>query len=234
MGKRGKQYRNVRDKVDSLNKYTLEEAIDLIKETAFAKFDESVDLAVKLGVNPKYADQMVRGAVLLPHGTGKTVRVLVFAKGDLETEANEAGADFVGGDDLVEKIKGGWFDFDKVVAAPDMMGVVGKIGRLLGPRGLMPNPKVGTVTREIGKTVGELKKGRIEFRVEKAGIIHAPVGRRSFESNQIKENINELVSILLKLKPSSTKGTYIKGVAISTTMGPGVRVDVNNVIEQLH
>ena len=233
MGRRGKQYRNVREKVDSLKKYTLDEALDLVKETSFAKFDESVDVAVKLGVNPKYADQMVRGAVLLPHGTGKTVRVLVFAKGDLENEAKEAGADFVGGDDLIEKIKGGWFDFDKVVAAPDMMGVVGKIGRLLGPRGLMPNPKVGTVTREIGKTVAELKKGRIEFRVEKAGIIHAPVGRRSFENAQIKENILELVAVLLKLKPASTKGTYVKGVAISSTMGPGVRVDVNNVIELL-
>jgi len=233
MGKRGKQYRNLREKVDSLNKYMFDEGLELVKSTSFAKFDESIDVAVKLGVNPKYADQMVRGSVLLPHGTGKTVRVLVFAKGDLEAEATAAGADYVGGADLVDKIKDGWFEFDKVVAAPDMMGVVGKIGRLLGPRGLMPNPKVGTVTREIGKTVGELKKGRIEFRVEKAGIIHAPVGRKSFENAQIKENILELVSILLKLKPASTKGTYIKGITVSATMSPGVRVDVNNVLEFL-
>ncbi len=233
MAKRGKKYRAVRENVDSLTKYSLDEALAKIDELTFAKFDESVDVAIKLGVNPKYADQMVRGAVLLPHGTGKTVRVLAFCKGEKETEAKEAGADFVGGDDLVEKIKGGWFEFDKVVAAPDMMGVVGKIGRLLGPRGLMPNPKVGTVTQEIARTVGELKKGRIEFRVEKAGIIHAPIGRRSFEKDKLKENFLELMSVIMKLKPSSTKGTYLKGLAVSTTMGPGVRVDVSNVVDYL-
>lgn len=233
MPKRGKNYRAVREKVDSTIKYGLDETVKLLKESSFAKFNESVDVAIRLGVNPKHADQMVRGSVLLPHGTGKTVRVLAFVKGDLEVEAKEAGADYAGGEELVEKIKAGWFEFDKVVASPDMMGQVGKIGRLLGPRGLMPNPKVGTVTRDIGKTVAELKKGLIEFRVDKAGIIHAPIGRKSFDNEQLKENLLELISVLQKVKPSSTKGTYLKGITVSSTMGPGVRVDVNNVVELL-
>ena len=233
MARRGKKYRAVREKVEPTKKYSLDEALKMVKEMHYAKFDESVDTAVKLGVNPKYADQMVRGTVLLPNGTGKTVRVLVFAKGDLETEARSAGADYVGGEDLIEKIKGGWFEFDKVVAAPDMMGQVGKIGRILGPRGLMPNPKVGTVTSDIARTVGELKQGRIEFRVDKAGIIHAPFGRKSFEIDALKENFLELVSVILKLKPATTKGTYVRGIAVSTSMGPGVRIDTQNVIEYL-
>lgn len=233
MAKRGKKYRAAREGIDPNVKYTLDEALELVLSRSFVSFNESVDVAVKLGVNPKYADQMVRGAVLLPNGTGKTVRVLVFAKGDLETQAREAGADYVGAEDLIEKIQGGWFDFDSVVAAPDMMGQVGKIGKLLGPRGLMPNPKVGTVTRDVGRVVSELKAGRVEFRVEKAGIVHAPIGRKDFEKDKLKENLLELMSMIMKLKPSSTKGTYVKGIALSTTMGPGVRVDVGNVTEVL-
>jgi len=233
MPKRGKKYTAVRAKVDSTRKYQLDEGIALLKELNFAKFDEAVDVAIRLGVNPKHSDQMVRGAVLLPNGTGKTVRVLVFAKGDKEAEARDAGADFVGGDDLADKIKEGWFEFDKVVAAPDMMGVVGKIGKILGPRGLMPNPKVGTVTAEVGRAVSELKKGRVEFRVEKAGIVHCTIGRKSFTTEAIKENFLELLSILMKLKPSSTKGTYLKGVALSTTMGPGVRLEVSALADTM-
>lgn len=232
MAKRGKQYRAVRGNVDSTSKYPIDEAFALVKSSNYAKFDESVDVAIRLGVNPKYSDQMVRGAVLLPHGTGKTVRVLVFAKGDKEAEARAAGADFVGGDDLADKIKEGWFEFDKVVAAPDMMGVVGKIGKILGPRGLMPNPKVGTVTLEVGRTVGELKKGRVEFRVEKAGIVHCSIGRKSFPAEQLKENFNELLGMIMKLKPSSVKGAYLRAAALSTTMGVGVRLDVNALIAE--
>lgn len=233
MGKRGKKYTEARAKIDPMVKYPLEEAIELVKETAISKFDSSIDAAIRLGVNPKYADQMVRGAVLLPHGTGKTVRILVFATGDKETEAKEAGADYVGGEDLVEKIKGGWFEFDKVVAIPPMMAQVGKIGKILGPRGLMPNPKVGTVTMDVARVVEELKKGRVEFRVEKAGIVHVPFGRKSFDTSKLRENFLELMSVIMKAKPSSTKGTYVKGIALSPTMGPGVRVDVTNVIESL-
>lgn len=232
MAKRGKQYRAIRPNVDSTKKYPIDEAFALVKANNYAKFDESVDVAIRLGVNPKYSDQMVRGAVLLPHGTGKTVRVLVFAKGDKEAEARAAGADFVGGDDLADKIKEGWFEFDKVVAAPDMMGVVGKIGKILGPRGLMPNPKVGTVTQEVGRTVSELKKGRVEFRVEKAGIVHCSIGRKSFSAEQLKDNFNELLGQILKLKPSSVKGAYLRAAALSTTMGVGVRLDVNALVAE--
>ncbi|RJO67534.1 MAG: 50S ribosomal protein L1 [Myxococcales bacterium] len=231
MAHRGKHYRSSRSKIDPTLKYDLDGGITLVKEANYAKFDESVDVAIRLGVNPKHSDQMVRGAVLLPHGTGKSVRVLVFAKGDKENEAKEAGADFVGGDDLAEKIKGGWFDFDKVVAAPDMMGVVGKIGKILGPRGLMPNPKVGTVTQDVGRTVRELKQGRIEYRVDKAGIIHCPIGRKSFATDHLKENFLELLSLIMKARPSTVKGAYLKGVAVSTTMGPGVRLDVNSLAD---
>ncbi|MEW6489283.1 MAG: 50S ribosomal protein L1, partial [Thermodesulfobacteriota bacterium] len=212
-------------KVDRLKKYTLEEAVALAPATAWGKFDESVDLAVNLGVNPAHADQMVRGTVVLPHGTGKGVRVLVFAKGEKEKEAREAGADFVGADDLVAKIQGGWLDFDKAVATPDLMGLVGRLGRVLGPRGLMPNPKTNTVTLDVGTAVRELKAGRVEYRVEKAGIVHVPVGRKSFTPDQLRENVQAVIDSLIKAKPSTAKGTYIKAVTLSTTLGPGIKLD---------
>jgi large subunit ribosomal protein L1 len=189
------------------------------------KFDETVDIAIRLGVKPQHADQMVRGSVVLPNGLGKTVRVLVFAKGEKEKEALEAGADFVGSDDILEKIKGGWLEFDRVVATPDMMGSVGKLGKILGPRGLMPNPKVGTVTFDVGKVVLELKAGKVEFRVEKAGIVHSPVGKVSFGVDKLIENIHAIVETIIKLKPASSKGTYIKSLSLSSTMGPGVKID---------
>jgi large subunit ribosomal protein L1 len=222
----GKQLKSSKDKVDRNKTYQVDEALALVKETAFAKFDESVDVSIRLGVDPRKADQMVRGAVVLPNGLGKTIRVLVFAKGEKALEAQQAGADHVGGDDLVEKIKGGWFDFDTAIATPDMMGTVGKIGKLLGPRGLMPNPKVGTVTFELARAVDEAKSGKIEYRVEKAGIVHAPVGKVSFDVEKLKGNLVTLVDALMKAKPSTAKGTYLKKVTISSTMGPGVNVDV--------
>ena len=200
---------------------------------AVAKFDESVDVAVRLGVNPKYADQMVRGAVVMPHGTGKTVRVAVFAKGDKAKEAEDAGADIVGAEDLVEKVQGGLLDFDATVATPDMMGLVGRLGRVLGPRGLMPNPKVGTVTFDVEKAVKELKAGRVEFRVEKAGIVHAPVGRVSFGADKIQRQPLALMELLMKLKPSTAKGTYVRSVALSTTMGPSIRLDPAEVVSNI-
>ena len=205
----------------------------MLKEVAFANFDETVEAVVKLGVDPRHADQMVRGSVSLPHGTGKTVKVLVFAKGEKAQEAEDAGADYVGDDDLVSKIQGGWFDFDKVVATPDMMASVGKLGRLLGPRGLMPNPKVGTVTNNIKEVVSDLKAGMIEYRVDKAGIIHAPVGKKSFESTQLAENLKSLMDSLVKAKPESAKGQYVRGVYISTTMGPGLKVDQQQLLGEL-
>lgn len=222
----GKQLKSSKDKVDRNKTYLVDEALALVKEAAFAKFDESVDVSIRLGVDPRKADQMVRGAVVLPNGLGKTIRVLVFAKGEKALEAQQAGADHVGGDDLVEKIKGGWFDFDTAIATPDMMGTVGKIGKLLGPRGLMPNPKVGTVTFELARAVDEAKSGKIEYRVEKAGIVHAPVGKVSFDVEKLKGNLLSLVDALMKAKPSTAKGTYLKKVTISATMGPGVNVDV--------
>ena len=222
----GKHLKAAKEKVDRTLTYPIEEALALVKDAAFAKFDESVDVTVKLGVDPRKADQMVRGAVVLPNGLGKTIRVLVFAKGEKAMEAQTAGADHVGGDDLVEKIKGGWFEFDTAIATPDMMGTVGKIGKLLGPRGLMPNPKVGTVTFEIGRAVNEAKSGKIEYRVEKAGIVHAPVGKVSFDVEKLKGNVVTLMDALMKAKPSTAKGTYVKKVTISSTMGPGVSVDV--------
>lgn len=225
MPKRGKKYIEAKKKIDSTKRYAPEEAVRLALETAYANFDETVDVAVRLGVNPKYSDQMVRGAVSLPNGTGKEVRVLVFCKGEKEMEAKEAGADYVGGEDLVEKIKGGWLDFDRAVATPDMMGVVGKIGRILGPRGLMPNAKTGTVTFDVAQAVKELKAGRVEFKVDKAGIVHVGVGKVSFGPEKIIENIKALLETLLKLKPASAKGTYFRGMAVSTTMGPGIKVD---------
>jgi large subunit ribosomal protein L1 len=214
------------DRIASLKQpHAADEACRIVKELATAKFDESIDLAARLGVDPKHADQMVRGAVNLPHGTGKQVRVVVFAKGDKVAEAREAGADEVGGDDLVERIKGGWLDFDKAIATPDMMASVGKIGRVLGPRGLMPNPKVGTVTFDVGAAVAAQKAGRVEFRVEKAGIVHAPIGKASFDAEKLRENLEAVVETLLRLKPASAKGTYIKSIYISPSMGPGVRVE---------
>jgi large subunit ribosomal protein L1 len=228
-----KKFKDALAKVDRSKSYTMNDGIDLVKNSAFAKFNETVDVAVRLGVDPRHADQMVRGAVVLPNGLGKEVKVLVFAKGEKEREARDAGADYVGADDLVAKIQEGWFDFDTAIATPDMMGVVGKIGKLLGPRGLMPNPKVGTVTFDVGRAVNESKSGKVEFRVEKAGIIHAPVGKVSFEADKLKENILALVDALVKAKPSAAKGTYIKKISVSATMGPGVNLDVSDVSAQV-
>jgi large subunit ribosomal protein L1 len=231
---RGKKYTEARKTIEPGKRYPLREAVELMVGTGRAKFDETVDAAIRLGVDPKHADQMVRGSVALPHGLGKTVRVLVFAKGEKEKEATDAGADFAGSDDLVEKIKGGWLDFDRVVATPDMMGTVGKLGKVLGPRGLMPNPKVGTVTFDVGKVVKELKAGKVEFRVEKAGIVHTPVGKVSFGLDKLLDNVTALLETIVKLKPASSKGTYLKSISLSTTMGPGVNVDpvdVRNIMK---
>ena len=225
MPKRGKKYLESRKKFDSQKKHDFAEAVQAAIETSYAKFDETVDLAVRLGVDPRHADQMVRGSVILPNGIGKKVTVLVFAKGEKEAEAKAAGADYVGNTDLVEKIQGGWFDFDKAVATPDMMGTVGKIGRILGPRGLMPNAKTGSVTFDVAKAVEELKAGKIDFRVEKAGIVHAPMGRVSFGVEKIVQNIAAFIDKIVRMKPASSKGTYLKTIAISTTMGPGIKVD---------
>lgn len=221
-----KQHKVAKEKVDRSRVYSLEEAIAVVKDAAYAKFDETVELAVRLGVDPRKADQMVRGAVVLPNGLGKTVRVLVFAKGEKAQEAKDAGADFVGADELVAKIQEGWFDFDTAIATPDMMGTVGKIGKLLGPRGLMPNPKVGTVTFDIGRAVNDAKSGKVEYRVEKAGIIHAPVGKVSFDEEKLKGNIVTLMDALVKAKPSTSKGTYLKKISLTSTMGPGVNLDI--------
>lgn len=225
MPRRGKKYLEAVKKIERETKYTLAEGVDLVCESKCATFDETIDLAVRLGVDPRRADQMVRGMVALPNGTGKDVSVLVFAKGEKEKEAADAGADYVGGDDLVEKIKGGWLQFDKTVATPDMMGVVGKIGKILGPRGLMPNPKVGTVTFDVGRVVKELKAGKVEFKTDKVGNVHLPVGRVSFGSQKLAENILAAMEVVIKAKPSSSKGVYLKNVAISTTMGPGIKID---------
>lgn len=225
MPKRGKKYLEAVKGLDLQKKYEIGEAVGYAIDRAFGKFDETVDIAVRLGVDPRHADQMVRGSVVLPNGIGKEVKVLVFAKGEKEKEALDAGADFAGGDDMLEKIKGGWFGFDKVIATPDMMGTVGKIGKILGPRGLMPNAKTGSVTFDVAKAVAELKAGKIEFRVEKTGIIHAPVGKVSFGKEKLVENMASLIEVLMKIKPSASKGTYIKGVTVSTTMGLGVKVD---------
>ncbi len=233
MPKEGKSFLKAKEKVESGKKYVLKEALELIVSTSRAKFDETVDVAIRLGVNPRHADQMVRGSVVLPNGLGKSVRVLVFAKGDKEKEALDAGADIVGSDDIIEKIKGGWFEFDRVVATPDIMGNVGKLGKLLGPRGLMPNPKVGTVTFDVGRVVKELKAGKIEFRVEKAGIVHSSVGKVSFGADKLLENILTLAETIVKLRPASSKGTYLRNISLSTTMGPGIKVDPLNVINLL-
>ncbi|MBI4537193.1 MAG: 50S ribosomal protein L1 [candidate division NC10 bacterium] len=208
---------------------TLAQAIELAKANATAKFNESIDLAIRLGVDPKHADQMVRGTVVLPHGTGRQVRVLVFAKGEKEREAREAGADYAGAEDLVERIQGGWVDFDRAIATPDVMGLVGRLGKILGPRGLMPNPKTGTVTFEIARAVREFKGGKIEFRVEKAGIVHVPFGKAAFSAEQLSENATAVLEAILRAKPVSSKGRYLQGVTVSSTMGPGIRVDPNAV-----
>lgn len=233
MSKASKKQGEALAKVDRTKTYGVSEAVDLLKNSAYAKFDETVDIAVRLGVDPRHADQMVRGAVVLPNGLGKETRVLVFAKGEKEREAKDAGADYVGAEDLVAKIQEGWFDFDTAIATPDMMGVVGKIGRLLGPRGLMPNPKVGTVTFDIAKAVADSKAGKVEFRVEKAGIVHAPVGKVSFDSVKLTENLLALVEALVKAKPSAAKGTYLKKISVSSTMGPGINLDVADVAAQI-
>jgi large subunit ribosomal protein L1 len=225
MANRGKKYIEAAKKIEREKTYSLTEAAALLKETGTAKFDETADIAIKLGVDPRKADQMVRGTVLLPHGTGKEVKILVFAKGEKEQEARDAGADFVGADDMVEKVKGGWLDFDKAVATPDMMGVVGKVARVLGPRGLMPNPKVGTVTFDLKETIVDLKKGKVEFRTEKGGILHVPVGRVSFDKEKLCENIQALLDTVNKLKPLSSKGQYLKNIVLSSTMGPGIKID---------
>lgn len=231
MAGRSKRFRKALEGIDTARLYGLEEAIAILKQLPEAKFDESVDIAINLGVDPKHADQMVRGAVVLPHGVGKSVRVLVFAKGDKEQEAREAGADYVGGDDLAKKIQDeGWLEFDRVIASPDMMGVVGKLGRVLGPRGLMPNPKLGTVTPNVGQAVSEQKAGKVEYRVDKAGIIHCAIGKRSFDAQQLYENASALIDVVLKAKPAAAKGTYMKKVAVSTTMGPGLKVDPNSAL----
>jgi large subunit ribosomal protein L1 len=229
MPKRGKKYSDSRSKIETQKRHEFVEAVESAINGAYASFDETIDMAVRLGVDPRHADQMVRGTVVLPNGLGKEVKVLVFAKGEKEAEAKEAGADFVGNDDLIEKIKGGWFGFDKAVATPDMMGSVGKIGKLLGPRGLMPNAKTGTVTFELAKSVNELKAGKIDFRVEKAGIVHAPMGKVSFGVEKIVQNIAAFMETIMRLKPASAKGTYVKALSISTTMGPGIKIDTTLV-----
>lgn len=233
MSKSTKKHNAAMTSIDRNKVYALKTAVDVVKSAAYAKFDETVDVAVRLGVDPRHADQMVRGAVVLPNGLGKTVRVLVFAKGEKEKEALEAGADYVGADDLVAKIQGGWFDFDTAIATPDMMGVVGKIGKLLGPRGLMPNPKVGTVTFEVARAVNESKAGKVEFRVEKAGIVHAPIGKISFDADKLQGNLIAIVEALLKAKPSAAKGTYIKKISLSSTMGPGINLDISDVTSNI-
>jgi len=233
MAKRGKKYRNSIQKVDRTKRYSFEEAVQLALDCAYASFDETVDLAVRLGVDPRHADQMVRGTVVLPNGVGKTVRVAVFAKGEKEKEALEAGADYVGSDDLVEKVQKGWLEFDKAIATPDMMSSVGKLGRILGPRGMMPNAKLGTVTFDVAKAVNEIKAGKIDFKVEKAGIVHAPMGKVSFGVQKILENIAAFMDTILRLKPAASKGTYLRSIALSTTMGPGIKVDPSYVKDLL-
>lgn len=221
----GKKLTSVKEKIDTTQQYVLEDAVKMVKGSAVAKFDETIDLAVNLGVDPRKSDQMVRGTVVLPHGMGKKVRVLVFAKGEKETEAREAGADYVGAEDLVEKISKGWLDFDKSVATPDVMGLVGKLGKILGPRGLMPNPKVGTVTFEVAKAVKEIKAGKVEFKAEKAGIIHVPIGKISFDEDKLLDNAKMVIKSIIKAKPATSKGKYLKKLSISSTMGPGIAID---------
>jgi large subunit ribosomal protein L1 len=225
MALKGKNYKKASENVDRSKKVAFNEAIQVALKSAYAKFDETIDIAVRLGVDPRHADQMVRGAVVLPHGIGKTVRLVVFAKGEKEKEALEAGADYAGSDDLIEKIQQGWLEFDKTIATPDMMSSVSKLGRVLGPRGMMPNAKLGTVTFDVGKAVKEIKAGKIEFKVEKTGIVHAPMGKVSFGSDKLIDNIRAFMDTIIRMKPPASKGAYLKSIAISTTMGPGVKVD---------
>lgn len=225
----GKNYRDALAKVDRNQRYLLEDSLRLAKDTARAKFDETVEMSIRLGVDPRQADQNIRGTVTLPHGMGKAVRVLAFAKGDKEKEAQDAGADFVGSDDLIKKISDGWLDFDKAVATPDMMAAVGRIGKVLGPRGLMPNPKTGTVSMDIGKAVKEIKAGKLEYRVDKAGIVHVPVGKASFGPEQLIDNAKAVLMSVLRAKPASAKGNYVKGVTVTTTMGPGIKIDLAQI-----
>jgi large subunit ribosomal protein L1 len=227
----GKKMKAALEKVEP-RQYPLREAVGIVKSAAYVKFDESVDLAIRLGVDPKRSDQMVRGTTSLPHGTGKKMRVLVFAKGEKEQEARQAGADYVGSDDLMEKIKGGWMEFDSAIATPDLMAAVGKLGKVLGPRGLMPNPKTGTVTFEVGKAVGEIRKGRVEYKVEKAGIVQVPVGKVSFNADQLYDNAAAVLEAVVKARPASCKGRYLKSVTISSTMGPGVKLDAAAIAKQ--
>lgn len=224
-----KRYKVAAALVDRAKAYTVEEAIATLKQMPGTKFDESVDLSFHLGVDPKHADQMVRGAVVLPHGTGKSVRVVVFAKGEKEREAKEAGADYVGAEDLVEKIQGGWMEFDSTVATPDLMGQVGKLGKVLGPRGLMPNPKLGTVTFDIARAVREVKAGKVEFRVDKAGNAHVPIGKKSFSAEQLAANAMTLIEAVMRAKPAASKGQYLRSLTVSSTMGPGIRADVQRI-----
>lgn len=232
MAHTAKKYQAALAKLDRTRRYRLDDAMKLVKETATKKFDETVDAAINLGVDPKHADQVVRGAVVLPHGMGKAVKIAVFAKGDKAREASEAGADIVGAEDLAEKIQGGFMEFDKVLATPDMMGVVGRLGKVLGPRGLMPNPKVGTVSADIARAVKEQKAGKVEFRVEKAGIVHVPFGKASFDPDKLKANFNAIMEVVFKAKPQTAKGVYVKNVTVSTTMGPGIKLDLAELTSQ--
>ncbi len=235
MAKRGKNYRKVQEGIDTIKMYSLDEGVELALKGSFTKFDESVDIAIRLGVDPRHADQMVRSSVVLPNGTGKEIRVLVFAKGDKEKEALDAGADYAGSDEFVEKIKSGWLEFDRTIATPDMMATVGKIGRILGPRNLMPNAKLGTVTFDVDRVVKEIKSGKVDFKVDKAGIIHAMLGKASFGSQKLKENVLAFLDRIIQLKPSTSKGIYLKSISLSTTMGPGVKLDpldIRNLIKQ--
>jgi large subunit ribosomal protein L1 len=230
-GKIAKKRSEALAKYDRAKQYQLDEAIEIVKNTAYVKFDESVDIAVRLGVNPRHADQMVRGAIVLPNGVGKSVRVLVFAKGEKEKEALDAGADIAGSDELVQRVQEGFMDFDRVIATPDMMGAVGKLGRILGPRGLMPNPKVGTVTMAVAQAVRESKAGKVEYRVDKAGVVHCSIGRRSFEPVKLAENAQALVRELIQRRPATAKGIYLRSITVSSTMGPGVRIDTNTMTQ---
>ncbi|MCD6595235.1 50S ribosomal protein L1 [bacterium] len=232
MAKHGKKYRAVSESYEKLKQYPLKEAVELVKKFAFTKFDETVDLSIRLNVDPRHAEQMVRGTVILPNGTGKTIKILVFAKGEQENEAKEAGADFVGSDDLAEKIQGGWTDFDVAIASPDMMSIVGRLGKILGPRGLMPNPKVGTVTKDISKAVSEAKAGKIQFRVDKGGNIQAPVGKVSFDADKLVENTQTLLDTIVRARPAMVKGQYIKNITISSTMGPGIKIVIDEATKK--
>ena len=231
MPKRGKKYTNKAEKIEKSRTYSFYEGIKLVLDSIYAKFDESIDIAIKLGVDPRHADQMVRGTVVLPEGVGKKVRVAVFAKGEKEKEALDAGADFVGADDLVKKVQDGWLEFDKAISTPDMMSLVGKLGRVLGPRGMMPNAKLGTVTFDVKKAVMEIKAGKIDFKVEKAGIVHASVGKSSFGTDKLIKNIAAFMETILRLKPPGSKGAYIKNIVVSSTMGPGIKIDISDVKE---